>query len=155
VYTRGEVDSTTATLEAVLAAKADIATTATGEEVEALEIKTSPVLMAKGDAGCAVADVGSVKYNPSSRKFEVCSQGTVRQHWRPVGSMKDCVAVNKGKCTRCDGGMAVSRSGECVPAADIVHLDLNNDKVNQAPHASTEPPTLVNLAVSRSTCKDG
>ena len=147
VYTRAAVDVQTAALAAALATKADVASTATEEEVQAAVAKASPVMMPKGDVGCAVADVNSVKYNPSSRKFEVCSQGTLRHHWRPVGSSKDCVTVDAGRCTRCDGGLAVSRSGGCVPAAEMVHLDLNNNKVNQAPHANAEPPTLTNLAV--------
>lgn len=148
VYTRDQVDSQIEGMETILASKADVATTATEDELENEVIQASPVMPAKGDRGCTSSDANTVKYNPATRKFEVCSQGTVRHHWRPVGSTKDCVTVNKGKCTRCDGGMAVSRQGECVIAGEVVHLDLDNDKVDQAPHANTNPPTLNNIGVS-------
>ena len=147
VYSKDEVDAQVTVLNDTLNAKAVAGTIAEQEAVEVVYTKADPVMIPRGDRACASANLNKVKYNPSSRKFEVCSQGTLRHHWRPVGSSKDCVTVDAGRCTRCDGGLAVSRSGGCVPAAEMVHLDLNNNKVNQAPHASAEPPTLTNLAV--------
>ena len=71
-------------------------------------------------------------------EVQVCSQGTLRYIWRPVGSMVDCVAVDRqGRCSRCDAGLVMSR-GRCMKAAEIMHFDLDGHKIDFGAHAYEE-----------------
>jgi len=70
--------------------------------------------------------------------------GQLRHHWRPVGSIPDCIDVDRdGTCLECVEGMVLSH-GQCVVPADVYHVDLDGDLLDKAAHGST-PATAVNI----------
>eukprot|EP00045_Choanoeca_perplexa_P011519 m.122795 g.122795 ORF g.122795 m.122795 type:complete len:1136 (+) comp15659_c0_seq1:11-3418(+) len=93
---------------------------------------------------CDAAIMAKMRYHVDKDRMEVCVPGKLGHHWRPVGSIPDCIDVDRdGVCLECVEGMVISH-GQCVVPAEVYHVDLDGDLLDKAAHGSTSA-TAVNM----------
>ncbi|MBM4319549.1 MAG: hypothetical protein FJ125_06230 [Deltaproteobacteria bacterium] len=121
-------------LRVTSAGKVGIGTTAPGAKLEVNgEILAQGLRLAKvadPPADCAAAKEGSLRYNSTSHKMELCN-GT---SWIPLGvedpcyrSFASCLEIRDASCARGDGSYTIDPDGLAGEAPFVTYCDMTTD----------------------------
>jgi hypothetical protein len=135
VYDRSTIQTRLQPLESTVKAaanKANVPTLQAFQSTQEAIVQASQPATSDNSGACTLALLGKTRLNLANAHVEVCDQGTLVFHWRPIYAPTDCVELNyQGTCTLCTQGMALV-SGYCIRPADLMHINLDGFKVGPA-----------------------